>query len=198
MNHLNDPRQFKAIVIGASAGGIDAMLIILSAIPADFQLPIVLILHLPSGAESRLPELVAHHAKISAKEAFDKEKLERGVIYIAPSNYHLLIDPDRCFSLSAEEPLNYSRPSIDILFQSAADAFGEELVGVLLTGANEDGVQGLKAIQRQGGYTLVQDPKTAVARTMPDAALKSMRPDGLMTLNEIGDFLAKLKEKTDS
>lgn len=182
----------EALVIGASAGGVEAMLQLLEDLPLDYRLPVVCLLHVPDRNDSLLADLFARRLILPAKEAEDKEGLRCGVVYVAPAGYHLSIETDRSFSLSREEPRHFSRPSIDILFESAADAYGERLAGALLTGANEDGAAGLLAIQRAGGLTLVQEPSDAQVPTMPEAALALLKPDFLLPIDAMRALLTEL------
>jgi len=161
--------SYKADVIGASAGGIDALGKILPQLPKAYPLPIVIVLHVPADRPSFLSELFRAKTELQVKEAEEKETALPGTVYFAPPGYHLLLERDLTFSLSTEDPLNYARPAIDILFETASDALGSRLVGVLLTGANHDGAAGLKKIHEAGGLVLVQDPATAQSRTMPAA-----------------------------
>lgn len=182
----------EALVIGASAGGVEALLQLLGNLPPDYRLPVVCLLHVPDRNDSLLADLLARRLTLPAKEAEDKECLRAGVVYVAPAGYHLSIETDRSFSLSREEPRHFSRPSIDILFESAADAYGERLAGALLTGANEDGAAGLLAIQRAGGLTLVQEPADAQVPTMPEAALALLQPDFLLPIDAMRVLLTEL------
>lgn len=182
----------EALVIGASAGGVEALLQLLSELQPDYRLPVVCLLHVPDRNDSLLADLLGRRLALPAKEAEDKERLRAGVVYVAPAGYHLSIENDRSFSLSREEPRHFSRPSIDILFESAADAYGERLAGALLTGANEDGAAGLLAIQGAGGLTLVQAPSDALVPTMPEAALALLQPDFILTLDAMRTLLAEL------
>lgn len=185
-------RRVEAIVIGASAGGFEALLALLPGLPADYPLPIAIVLHLPDNHESRLAELFGHRVAIRAREARDKEPLEPGTVYFSPAGYHLSIEDDRSFSLSGEERVSYARPSIDVLMLSAADAYGPALAGVLLTGANYDGAAGLAGIRLAGGLSVVQDPGTAEVPTMPEAALRRTTPDLILPLAQIHALLLKL------
>lgn len=181
-----------AVVIGASAGGVEALLGLFDGLPASYGLPLVCVLHLPENHTSHLAELFDKRLALSVKEAQDKETLQPGTLYFAGPGYHLSIEQDRSFSLSREEPLHFSRPSIDVLFESAADAYRERLVGILLTGANQDGAAGLATIQRLGGLSVVQDPVEAAVPTMPEAALALHVPDHILPLREIRALLARL------
>lgn len=185
-------KTVEAIVIGGSAGALDLLVGILPVLPKDFPIPVVVVLHVHRERPTQLAELLRGKCALPVSEAVDKEPLAAGVIYIAPSNYHLLIERTRSFSLSVDEPLHFSRPAIDVLFESAADAYGAGLVGVLLTGASEDGAQGLACIKQLGGTTVVQLPDSAVARTMPEAALRIMQHDFVLPPDEIAPFLARL------
>lgn len=187
-------RQFEAIVIGASAGGVNALLGLLSALPDNFRLPIVAVLHLPDDRESRLAEIFQTRSPIAVREAADKASVEPATIYFAGAGYHLSIEHDRSFSLSGEEPVNFSRPSIDILMESAADVYGESLAGILLTGANYDGANGLAKIREKGGLTVVQDPVEAEVATMPEAAIKKLQPDLILRLDAIRNLIIQLDE----
>lgn len=182
-----------AIVIGASAGGVEALLNLFAELPAQFRLPIIVVLHLPSERHSRLAEVFQQHVTMPVKEVDDKELITAGTLYFAAPGYHVSVENDLSLSLSLEDRVHHSRPSIDILFESAADAFGERLAGVLLTGANADGARGMAQIKDQGGFTLVQDPGTAQASTMPQAALALSAPDYILSLSEIGQMLVELE-----
>ncbi|MDD0844956.1 chemotaxis protein CheB [Pseudomonas sp. Gutcm_11s] len=182
----------QALLIGASAGGVEALLRLLAPLPADYRLPVVCLLHVPDSRDSLLAELLARRLQLPAKEAEDKESLHAGTVYVAPAGYHLSIEQDHSFSLSREEPRHFSRPSIDVLFESAADAYGERLAAALLTGANEDGAAGLLAVRRAGGLTLVQCPTDAQVPTMPEAALALLEPDFLLTLDAMHMLLTEL------
>lgn len=182
----------QALLIGASAGGVEALLQLLEDLPPDYRLPVVCLLHVPDRNDSLLADLLGRRLRLPVKEAEDKEYLRSGMVYVAPAGYHLSIESDHSFSLSREEPRHFSRPSIDILFESAADAYGAALAAALLTGANEDGATGLLAIQQAGGLTLVQEPGDAQVPTMPEAALALLRPDFLLPLASMRLLLAEL------
>jgi two-component system chemotaxis response regulator CheB len=182
-----------AIVAGGSAGALDALNQILPCLPAGFPIPIALVLHVHPNKPSHLAQVLGLRCALAVKEAEDKEPLAPATIYVAPPNYHLLVEQRGCFSLSVDEPVLFSRPAIDVLFESAADAFGPALAGLLLTGGSEDGARGLAAIKRKGGLTMVQAPSTASVPTMPLAALRLATIDHVLPLNEIGQFLARLE-----
>ncbi|TSJ79698.1 chemotaxis protein CheB [Rariglobus hedericola] len=163
----------ECIVIGGSAGSIDALINILPALPRDFALPVLVVIHLPPNERSLLAEIFGPRCQLPVKEAEDKEPLAGGTIYFAPPNYHLLVESDFTLSLSSDEPVFYSRPAIDILFETAADAYGNGLRAVVLTGASSDGAAGLRAVHRVGGLCFVQRPDTAEVSLMPQSALEA-------------------------
>jgi len=181
-----------AILIGASAGAVQALLAILPALPASFALPVLVVVHIPADRDNMLVPLLQSKCRITVKEAEDKEPIEGGVVYFAPSDYHLLVEADHSLSLSTDEHVNYSRPSIDVLFETAADAFGADLVGVILTGANHDGATGLRTVQAAGGVAIVQDRAEAYATAMPDAALQACPSAHVMSINAITTYLTSL------
>ncbi|MDG9883440.1 chemotaxis protein CheB [Pseudomonas sp. GD04058] len=188
-------RRIEAIVMGASAGGVSALLTVMACLPRFYRLPLICVLHLPDDHDSRLAEVFARRLGRPVVVARDKESIEAGMIYVAGPGYHLSVERDRSLSLSQEERVHFSRPSIDILFESAADAYGANLAGVLLTGANEDGAAGLARISQYGGLSIVQDPAEAQVPAMPEAALALHRPDHILPLNGIGHLLAKLESQ---
>ncbi len=181
-----------AVVIGASAGGVDALLRLLADLPTPWRLPMVAVLHLPQDRDSRLAEIFAHRLPIPVCEARDKADVAAGTLHFAPPGYHLGIEAERCFSLSCEPPVHFSRPSIDLLMSSAADAYGPRLAALLLTGANEDGARGLADIGQAGGLTAVQAPGEALAPQMPQAALALRRPDFVLSLALLRRLLIRL------
>jgi len=180
---------YEAVVIGVSAGGINALKVIFSAISEKFKLPVIVVQHLHPHSDSFLPNYLDSISKLNIKEAEDKELICEGTVYTAPANYHLLIEEDKTLSLNTDEKINYSRPSIDVLFNSAADAYQSKLIGVILTGANDDGVLGMKKIKKYGGMTIVQDPKSAEAEFMPLAVIKQLQVDHISPLEKIGQLL---------
>ena len=201
IQQIADLGRFKAVVIGASAGGVDALGEILPRLPKTYPLPIIIVLHIPGDQPSLLAELFGSKTELRVKDADEKEIISPGTIYFASPGYHLLVERDLTFSLSAEEPVQFARPSIDVLFESAADAIGSHLVGVLLTGANQDGAEGLKRIHQAGGLALIQDPATAQVRAMPDAGYallattinKNDINKHILSLDEIGQLLLELR-----
>lgn len=187
-----DTAALNAVAVGASAGGVEALLKILVGLPAPYPVPIVVVLHLPEDRPSLLPEILSYRLDLPAREAMDKQPIEAGTVYIAPPGYHLAVEGDRTFSLSGEMPVNFSRPSIDILMASAADVFGAGLLGILMTGANQDGAEGLAHIKARGGWTVVQHPDQAQVSTMPAAAIRRSPPDLILSLDDIHALLLKL------
>ena len=183
----------EAIVIGASAGGIGALLAILDALPETLPIPIVIVLHTAEHKASRLVEVFTHHIAPQVRMAEDKAYVATDTVYFSSPGYHLSIEKDRWFSFSREEARYFSRPAIDYLFTSAADAYGNALLGILMTGANEDGAEGLVAIARAGGVTVVQNPDEAEFATMPQAALNLLRPDRILSLQQIRTLIYRLE-----
>jgi len=186
------PDVLRAVVIGASAGGVQALSRILPALPADYPLPVLIVVHVPPDRSNALVGLFQTKCRVQVKEAEDKEPALPGVVYFAPSDYHLLVEADGALSLSSDELVNHSRPSIDVLLESAADAYGPGLTGVILTGANDDGAAGLRAIANAGGRTVVEDPQAAFASAMPAAALRASPAAEVMTPEAITSFLLSL------
>lgn len=182
----------QAVAIGASAGAVQALLAILPALPASFPLPVLVVVHVPPDRANVLVPLFQSKCRTMVKEAEDKEPVENGVIYFAPSDYHMLVETDGCVALSTDEPVNYSRPSIDVLFESAADYYGSALAGVILTGANHDGAAGLKAVADVGGVAIVENPDRAYASAMPTAALEATPSATIMSHDQIVLFLSSL------
>lgn len=185
-------RKFRVIVIGCSAGGLQAMMQIVPELPKEFPIPIILVQHRAKEPKDLLEEVLQHKTKLNVKQADEKEKILPGYLYIAPPDYHLLIEQDETFSLSSDEPVQYSRPSIDVLFESAASVYGAGLLGIILTGANQDGTYGLKAIKSKNGYTISQNPKEAAFQLMPESAIASNAVDQVLKLQEIKQFLINL------
>jgi len=193
MNEAVDLPRVEAIVVGASAGGVEALLALLGPLRQGFVLPIIVVLHLPEERRSQLAEVFARRLMLPVEEATDKQDIAPGTVYFATPGYHLSVEQDRSLSLSLEERVHYSRPSIDYLFESAADAYGSSLAAVLLTGANHDGARGLAQVKKRGGLTIVQDPQEAQVATMPQAALKIQQPDHVLPIHGIGRLLVELE-----
>ncbi len=184
--------RYEAVVIGVSAGGIEALKVILSALPASFPLPIAIVQHRDERSDGFLAEYLNRLSRLAVSEVEDKDRLCPGHVHLAPAGYHLLIESDRSLSLSVDPRVNYSCPSIDVLFESAADAFADALIGIVLTGANADGAKGLKAIKARRGLAIVQDPETALAPAMPRAALEATTVDYLVDLQDIAPLLMRI------
>ncbi|MEH6438099.1 chemotaxis protein CheB [Massilia sp. DD77] len=189
-----DGRRFELVIIGGSAGGVDALIGLLPALPERFGPGMVCILHIPADRDSRLAELFAARVALPVREARDKEPIEPGTVYFAGAGYHLSIEADRSFSLSCEPPVHFARPAIDVLMESAADVYGPALAGILLTGANHDGAGGMARIKACGGLTVVQEPNEAQARTMPEEAIRRSTPDLVLPLSGIRTLLSLLEK----
>jgi two-component system chemotaxis response regulator CheB len=186
------PRSPEALVIGGSLGALDALGTLLPHVFAQTKSAVVVVVHLPPGRPNLLPDLFRSRLSIPVAEVFDKEPVASGVIWFAPADYHLSIELDRCFSLSVEPPVRYSRPSIDVLFESAAQVYRDRLVAIVLTGANDDGALGARAVRDAGGFVIVQDPATAVADRMPLAAIERAEPQLVASLQRIAESLQSL------
>lgn len=185
-------KPFKFIVIGGSAGSLQVILNFLTAVPSGFPLPILIVLHRNGVFESNLEELFSSRTKVPVKEVEEKEMAIPGTVYICPADYHVLLEKDHSFSLDYSERVNYSRPSIDVAFRSAADSFGEELIGLLLSGGNTDGVEGLEYIKARGGVVVVQDPVTADVPYMPQQAVLHGHVDYIVPGKELPAFILGL------
>ena len=184
--------MYKAIVMGTSYGGPDALKIILPRLGIGFPIPIIIVLHIGEHSNDIFIEYMNSICPLEVKEAESNEKIREGFIYFAPPNYHLIIESDFTFSLSTDQKRNFSRPSIDILFESAAWAYSKSLIGVVLSGANSDGAVGLKMIKDFGGMAIIQNPCSSLSPAMPRAALKIARPEIRLRLEEIADKLIEL------
>jgi two-component system chemotaxis response regulator CheB len=182
----------SVVVIGGSAGAVDAVLAVMQGLPEGFAAPIVVVLHLMPGGVSLLPMLIARATRMTVREIYDKDELLRGTVHVAPPNYHALVERGGSLALSVDPPVNFSRPSIDVLFESAADALGARAVGVLLSGANEDGARGLARIRAAGGEVIIQDPGSTPYPAMPAAALRLVPDARVMKLEDIAGELAKV------
>ena len=184
--------EYKAVVIGTSTGGLYALREVLRPLPKDFAAPIVIVQHISSHSDMFLLNYLREYCAIKIKEADEKENILPGHAYIAPPNFHLLIEKGGSLSLTVDEKVSYARPSIDVLFETAADAYKEKLIGVVLTGANSDGSLGLAKIKEKGGLTIVQEPKEAEADAMPKAAIAAASVDYILELDKIGILLRKI------
>jgi len=178
-----------AVAIGASAGGIDALFTLLDGLAPPMQAALIIVLHLPEQHESRLVDVFAGRLRVPVEEAQPHAPVREGTVYFAPPGYHLLVEADRSFSLSCDAPVLFSRPSIDVLLESCAEAYGPALAGVVLTGANDDGARGLARVKACGGLAAVQDPNEALHPTMPLAAIDAADPDFVLPLAGLRSLL---------
>ena len=184
---------YELVVIGASVGGLEAVGRVLAGLPEGFALPIAVAQHrAPSSADGDLPSMWQRETALRVCEPEDKTPIAPGTVYVAPADYHLMVETRGQFALSTDAPVLWARPSIDVLFQTAADAYGEGVIGVILTGASHDGSAGLSAIRRRGGCALVQKPSTAECDVMPSAALAATNVNHVLELGEVGRILAAL------
>jgi two-component system chemotaxis response regulator CheB len=181
----------ELVVVGASLGGLYAVRTLIEGLPADFPLPIVLAQHRRADADSRLPDILAEACPFPVVEPEDKEKLSGGRLYVAPANYHLLVERGTLW-LTVDAPVWFSRPSIDVLFESAAEAFGAATIAVVLTGSNDDGAAGARAIKRAGGTVLVQDPATCESPVCTRATMAATVVDGVLTVPDLSRRLVQL------
>ena len=186
--------QYEAVVIGVSAGGFKALHLLLSSLPESFSVPIIIVQHRMASPDNFMVASFDKKCRLNVKEADEKEKIMAGCVYIAPADYHLLVEKDRTFSLSIEDFVCFSRPSIDVLFDTAADAYKTHLIGIILTGANSDGSQGIRKIKASGGVTIAQDPETAEVNMMPLSAIATKSVDFILALEDISQFLEDLLE----
>jgi two-component system, chemotaxis family, protein-glutamate methylesterase/glutaminase len=191
---LNLHKKYKTIVIGTSAGGLFALSVILEQLPPGYPVPIVVVQHRSKDQKSLLEEVLRQKCRISIKQADEKEKIEGGFVYIAPPDYHLLVENDKTFSLSSDEPVHFSRPSIDVLFETAAMVFKDTLIGIILTGANDDGAAGIVAVKKYGGLTIAQNPGEAQFAFMPEASIETKAVQYIWPLAEIKNFLLKISD----
>ncbi len=187
---------FELIVIGTSWGGLQAIEILLSGLPKDFPLAIAIAQHRQRNAGDLLCDLLQRHSVLPVLEVEDKVEIAPGYVYLAPADYHLLVEPGN-FALSIEAPVLYSRPSIDLLFESAADAYTDRAIGVILTGANKDGAQGLATLKRRGGLAIVQEPSEAQSSSMPTAAIAATQVDYILPLTKISSCLINLADRAE-
>lgn len=182
-----------AFIIGGSAGSLDVLLKVLPKVSPDISFPIIIVIHRKHGADSLLPDLLSSRTSLIVKEADEKERIVAGTVYIAPSDYHLLIETDQTFSLDYSEKINYSRPAIDATFQTAAEVYKNKLVCLLLSGSNADGVTGLKSVKAWDGIAVIQDPETAQVAYMPEQARKQVEIDRILRIEEVADFINLLQ-----
>ncbi len=192
MNHT------KAIVIGGSAGSMEVLLTLFTFLPEKFRVPIIIVCHLHPVDNGGLVDFFSLQTplNLNIKEADEKERIRKGCVYFPAANYHLLVEPDKTFALSVDPKVNYARPSIDVLFESAAVVWEDTLMGIILTGANSDGAAGICAIKRYGGLTIAQNPSGAVYPVMPQAAVDTGKIDKILTVDEIGVILQQMGSTT--
>jgi len=186
-NSLN--RHFKTIVIGGSAGSLEVLFRLLPKLRPDLKIAVIIVLHRRNSGDSSLSELLSTKSSIPTQEVEDKDPILPGNIYLAPSDYHLLAEKNFTFSLDYSEKINFSRPSLDVTFESAADVYGSSLIGIILSGANEDGTKGLLTIKNNGGIIVAQEPKTAQMPLMPQYAIDHAAIDYILGIDEMADFI---------
>lgn len=184
--------EVRLVLIGGSAGSLNVLLRIFPLLSKDFNIPIILVLHRAPNGEELLSAILSERTKMRVKEAEEKESIRPGTVYIAPADYHLLVEQNRTLSLDYSEKVNFSRPAIDVTFESAAEVYGQNLVAILLSGANADGAKGMQHISRQGGILVVQSPATADVAYMPEQAIEAVRPHHIFSPEEIASFLNTL------
>ncbi|MEN3334139.1 MAG: two-component system, chemotaxis family, protein-glutamate methylesterase/glutaminase [Blastocatellia bacterium] len=188
--------NYDLIVAGASLGGYDALALLLGALPENFHLPLAVVQHRSVDSDELLSTLLRRACRLPIVEVEDKQPILPGTVFIAPANYHLLVEKDH-FALSVDERVQFSRPSIDVLFESAADAYRDKVVAILLSGSNEDGAQGIARVKARGGLTIVQDPASAESARMPAAAIAGAEVDHVLPLAEIAQFLNDLVHSSE-
>lgn len=189
---VTDNRVFTAVVIGVSAGGLQALIHVLGALPVNYSIPVIVVQHRGKDHKYLLEEVLQTKCLLHVKQVDEKESIMSGYIYTAPPDYHLLIESDKTFSLTTDIHVKHSRPSIDLLFTTAAEVYKDNLIGIILTGASSDGAEGLLEIKNAGGLTIAQDPKTAEYSYMPQASINIGAIEHILTLEEIRSFLIKL------
>lgn len=194
-----DAQRIEAVVIGASAGGVEALSQLLPALPETFAAPVLVVVHVRQGQPSLLPGLFTSRCALEVAEPFDKDEIAPGRVYFAPPGYHMLVEAEGgaapSIALSVDPPVRFSRPSVDVLFESAAHAWRERLLGIVLSGANDDGARGARAIRAAGGVCWAQDPATATAPAMPQAAIAEGEVSDVLTLDQMAQRLAQCTGK---
>ena len=189
---MNKPTpNTRLIVIGTSLGGLNALKIVLGGLPATFGAAVAVVQHRMAGPSSQLEVILRRHCALPVREPLDKEPIVPGRVYVAPADYHLLIE-DRAFALTTDGVVSYARPSVDVLFETAAEAFARDVIGIILTGANYDGAKGAAAVKKQGGTLIVQSPDEAECAMMPEAAIRLTAPDYVLPLADIAPLLTRL------
>ncbi|WOD41802.1 chemotaxis protein CheB [Nodosilinea sp. E11] len=188
---------YELVAIGTSLGGLSALKTLLRSLPRDFSAALAIVQHRHRESDQALSAFLQQFTVLPVHEVEDKQRIQPGHVYFAPPDYHLLVECGY-FSLSVDEPVSYARPSIDVLLESAADAYGERVIGVVLTGANQDGVQGLSTLKARGGMTIVQDPHTAESAVLPGAAIAAVEVDIVLPISQIAPHLIYLCQATES
>ncbi|MBU1168022.1 MAG: chemotaxis protein CheB [Proteobacteria bacterium] len=199
-NKEHKPRRevsYHAVVMGGSAGGFKAFIAILSSLPKDYALPILLVQHLHHNDDGMFSRHLSNALKIPVIEPYDKQTIEPGIVYTAPADYHMLVEMNKTIALSTDEKVNWSRPSIDVLFESAALCYGNRVIGIILSGASADGTVGMGAIKTAGGLTMAQDPNSSAYPVMPQAAIDAGVVDYILTAEKIGNKLMALGQKSN-
>lgn len=184
--------SYQAIVIGSSAGGLQALKTLISGLHTTFDTPVLISQHLSPSSDNYLVYFLNQFTHLTVKEADEKETISRGYVYIAPPNFHLLVEEDFTLSLNVEEKVNFARPSIDVLFETAAEAYKNQLIGIILTGANHDGANGIAQIKKNNGYTIAQNPVTSEVPTMPQTAINTGCVDQVLNLKDIPSLLNEI------
>ncbi|NOT77313.1 MAG: chemotaxis protein CheB [Cyclobacteriaceae bacterium] len=192
---MKDQGSIKLLAIGGSAGSLSMVLKLLPQFKITSRIAVVLIFHRKATDDTTLVDVLAHRTDFTVKEIEDKDEIVPNMIYVVPAEYHALIEKDHTFTLDDSEKVNFSRPSIDVTFESAADVYGESLACMLLSGANEDGVNGLREAQRKGGFIIIQDPKTAEVSFMPQMAMDTLKPDFVMTEINVEEMFGLLRDR---
>ena len=187
-------QQYEVVVIGVSAGGLEALNVLLPLLSAHFRMAVIIVQHLHPHSNDYWIQALHTKCRITVKQADEKEPIFPGTVYLAPPNYHLLIEEDRTFSLAIFERVNYARPSVDVLFETAAEVYGTNVIGIILTGANTDGSKGLKTIKEFGGLAIVQEPSTAEVPSMPKAAIEATTVDYVLPLHDIAELLNRISD----
>ena len=185
------PQPAKIIVIGTSLGGLNALKIVLGGLPKTLGAAVAVVQHRTADPSSQLEVILRRHCALPVREPCDKEPIVPGRIYVAPADYHLLVE-EEAFTLTTDEPVSYARPSVDVLFETASEAFGRNAIGVVLTGANYDGAKGAIAVKNEGGTLIVQSPEEAECAMMPEAAIRAATPDYVLSLADIAPLLTRL------
>lgn len=189
---MNGHSIYKAIVLGASAGGMTVVRDLVTSLPMDFSMALLIVQHIGDSSDGGWARLLNDRSQVTVKEADEKETVTAGTVYLAPANYHLLVEPDHTLTLTVDERVNYARPAIDVLFETAAEAYAKDLIGIVCTGGNFDGAKGLAYIKEKGGLTIVQDPETAETPAMPKAALHATEVDHVLSMEDITALLLEI------